>query len=71
MDPLTIVASINAAITLANAAIQAGRDAAPYAQAIYDNLLGDAEITQADLEALQARVDALSAELQAPLPPEA
>lgn len=71
MDPIAILAAINTAVTIANAAIKAGQDAAPYLRAIYDNISGvSGEITQENLEALQASVDALSAELQLPLPEE-
>lgn len=71
MDPMTIIAGINSAITIANAAIKAGQDAAPFIQAIYNNITGKGgDVTQADLDALAAQVDSLYAQLQEPLPPE-
>ena len=72
MDPLSIIAAINGAITLANAAVKIGQDAAPYVKALYDTVSGKApaDVTQADLDELEARIDALSDELQAPLPDE-
>lgn len=71
MDPMTIVAAINSAITIANAAIKAGQDAAPFIKAIYDRVTSKgSDVTQADLDALAAQVDSLYAQLQEPLPPE-
>lgn len=72
MDPITIFASINGILALANAAIEAGKDAAPYIQALYNTFSGKdiGEITEAELAELQAKVDALHADIQEPLPPE-
>lgn len=69
MNAIAILAAVNSAITIANAAIKAGQDAAPFIQAIYDNITGKGDdVTQEDLDALAAQVDALYAELQLPLP---
>lgn len=72
MDPITIISTILGVINVASKAIEFGKDAAPFIKAIIDQFEGKSpsEITQADLDALEAKVDALSAELQMPLPPE-
>jgi hypothetical protein len=70
MNPQAVIATINTIITIAGAAVQLGRDVTPFAQAIYDTFVGGREVSQEDLDNLQARVDALHAELQEPLPPE-
>lgn len=70
MDPVTIIALIEAAMKAASVAIQLGEDAYPFAKAIYDQLINGAVVTQSDLDALEAKIDSLSAELQVPLPPE-
>lgn len=68
MDAATIIAAINTTMKVASAAIQLGKDAAPFAQAIYETIGGKKKVTQADLDALAARTDALSNELQQPIP---
>ena len=70
MDPLTIIAAISSVIKIAGAAASLGKDIAPYAQAIYDNLINGKEVTQDDIDALAAEVDAMHVEIQQPLPPE-
>ena len=72
MNPATILTTILGVIDAAKQAINLGEDAAPFISALYDQLSGKTvdEITQADLDTLEAKVDALSDELQSPLPPE-
>lgn len=70
MDAQAIIAVVTAVATAAKIAIEAGRDAAPYIDALYQTFTGKEEISEEELTALQERSDALSAELQAPLPPE-
>lgn len=70
MDPLTIIAAISSVIKIASEAAALGKDIAPYAQAIYDNLVNGKEVTQDDIDALAMEVDAVHAEIQRPLPPE-
>ena len=41
---------------------------APTAQTIYDNLISGTQITQAQLDSLQASIDAAAVEIQTPLP---
>lgn len=72
MDSTAILAIITQVLQVAALAVQAGKDAEPFAKILYDAFFGKApqDVTQADLVALEAQLDALSAELQAPLPPE-
>jgi hypothetical protein len=69
MDPLTIVSTISTVIKVAQAAVQAGKDAAPFIKAIYNTFAGKTEVTQADLDKLIAESDRLRVELHLPLPP--
>lgn len=64
-----ILEAINMAIKVTQAVIQTGQDAAPFIAAIRQTFSGT-DVTQEQLDALEARIDALSAELQEPLPPE-
>lgn len=67
----TISAVIKAAVDLTPLIISTVEDAKPFAEEIVKLLSGGStKITQADLDALEARVDALSAQLQVPLPDE-
>lgn len=68
MDPITIVATISSVIKIAQAAVQAGKDAAPFIKAIYNTFAGKTEVTQADLDGLIAESNRLRAELHLPLP---
>ena len=70
MDAATIIAAIEAAIKLASLAAQLGKDIAPYAESIYDNLVNGKEVTQEDLDKLALQVDALHEEFQQTLPPD-
>lgn len=66
-----IIEAIQSAIKITQAVVKTGQDAAPFIRAIYNTFVGNKEeITKADLDALSEQVDALSAELQEPLPPE-
>lgn len=70
MEAAAIIAAIEGAIKLASAATALGKDIAPYAIAIYDNLVNDKEVTQADIDALELQIDAVHGEIQRPLPPD-
>jgi hypothetical protein len=67
MSLASIVGTIGTVISVAQAAIQAGKDAAPFLAAL-KNYFSKDEPTQEDLDALAAETDRLSAELQLPLP---
>ena len=72
MDLATALATVLTVIkTLAEVEpilVQGVNDLKPFAVALYEKLTGQT-ISDADLTALEAQVDALSAELQAPMPP--
>ena len=74
MNPAAIIAAIEAvigtAVELAPTAIKLEQVIAPLAQGIWEHLVNKKVITQADLDALQTQSAALSAQIQAPLPPE-
>lgn len=71
MNAATILAIIETVGTGIKLAVQFGSDVAPFVSILKDVFNKDkGEITEADLAAVEAKVDALSAELQAPLPPE-
>lgn len=70
MEAAAIIAAIEGAIKLASAAAALGKDIAPYATAIYDNLVNGKEVTQENIEALEAEVEAMHGEIQKPLPPD-
>jgi len=73
MDPATIISTIGTVITeavqLGPTVIKAAEDAEPFAQLIYGLFTGT-NVTQAQLDALQANLAALSAQLQEPLLPD-
>lgn len=67
---ITAISSvIKVAVDLTPVVIKTIEDAKPFAQAIYDTLIGDKEISAEELEVLQAKILELSNQLQAPLPP--
>lgn len=74
MDPATIIATIasviQTAVKVGPTVIQTVEDAAPFAQAIYNNLFAGQTVTQAQIDALEAEVDALATEVLQPLPPD-
>lgn len=74
MNPAAIIAAIEGILqTVVGLAptIEAGvTSLTPIAQAIYNNLVGGTAITQAQLDALEAEVDAAAAQIQTPLPPD-
>ena len=74
MNAAAIIALIEevlgAAVTLAPTAIKLEQVIQPLAHGIWDHLVNKKVITQADLDALNAQITALSASIQAPLPPE-
>lgn len=65
----TIASVIKTAVDLTPKVITAVEDAKPFAEAIYEALKGQ-PITQSKMKELEEKIAALSAELQAPLPPE-
>lgn len=74
MDAATV---INAIANVINQAVQVGptvittaENALPFAEALYNSMVGKATITQADLDALDAQVQALVDQALTPLPPE-
>lgn len=73
MSATSIISAISSvikvAVDLTPMVIKTIEDAKPFAQAIYDTLIGDKDITQEELEILQAKILELSNQLQAPLPP--
>jgi hypothetical protein len=67
---LPYASTVAGAITAIQAAEAAGRDIAPYVQAINDTFGADATVpTTADMAALDARIAELDALVDAPLPP--
>lgn len=74
MNPLQIITAIEGILqTVVGLApsIESGiTSLEPIAKAIYDNLVGGVAITQAQLDALEAQVDAAAALIQTPLPPD-
>ena len=73
MDPATLTAIanvINAAVQIGPSVIKGVEDALPFAQAIYNNLFNKTTITQADLDALDAQVQAMVDQALTPLPPD-
>ena len=74
MDTAAIIALIGTviktAVDLTPVVIKTAQDAEPFAKAIWDNLVNKKVITADDLTALETQLTALSAQLQAPLPPE-
>ncbi len=67
MNPIAIIGAIQTAISVAQAAIAAGKEVGPFITALKRFFSGE-EITQEDLDTLAAETDRLSAELQLPLP---
>lgn len=74
MDPTLVINTILKVISLAidaAPAIQKGiQDARPFAEAIYNSLIAGKEVTEEELSQLETMIDALSDQLQEPLPPE-
>ncbi len=72
MIPSKIIEKVAAVIIkigqLAPTAIQTIEDAKPFADVLYRTLVKGEKVTQEELEALEAKIDALSNELQKPLP---
>lgn len=66
---LEIVASvIQKAVELGPTVIQSVDDAKPFAQALIEMLAKGKTYSEAEIDALEAKIDALSAQLQEPLP---
>lgn len=61
---------IKTAVDLTPSVIKTVQDAEPFAKAIWDDLVNKKTITPEDMAALEAKLAALSARLQDPLPPE-
>jgi hypothetical protein len=74
MNAAAIIAIIEevlgAAVTLAPTAIKLEQVIQPLTLGIWDHLVNKKVVTQADLDALNAQISAVSARIQAPLPPE-
>ena len=74
MDAAEIIALIGAviktAVDLTPTVIKTVQDAEPFALTIWNNLVNKKVITADNLATLEAQLTALSAQLQAPLPPE-
>lgn len=74
MDAAAIIALIaqiiDTAIKVGPTVIGTIEDATPFAEAIYNNLIAGKAVTQADMDSLQADIDALVAEVLEPLPPD-
>lgn len=72
MDPASIIALISSVIKLAvdvgPGVIKAVEDAAPFAEAIYENLIHGQVVTPDQMASLEAKLQALSDDLQTPLP---
>lgn len=73
MEYAAIIAAISAAlkgiVDLGPGIIKLEQDAEPFAIALY-NMVKGAKVTQAQLDEGMARIGALSAQLQVPLPPD-
>lgn len=61
---------IKQAVELTPAIIKTVDDAKPFAEIIWNNIGGTTVVSQADLDRIRIQIAALSAQLQAPLPPE-
>ena len=74
MDAAAIIALIGTviktAVDLTPTVIKTVQDAEPFAKAIWDYLVNKKVITQADLDSLEQKLQSLSDQLQAPLPPQ-
>ena len=70
MDILAILSVVTTAISIVQKAYAVGKDVAPILASIYNLLFKGKHATQADLDAVIAQSDALSAELQGEIPPE-
>lgn len=72
MEPAAIITTIlsvlNTVVKIAPTVVQAEASLEPVAVAIYNNLVNGAAITQVQLDALEAQVDSLAAQIQVPLP---
>lgn len=71
MDPATVLADVQIAVSIAKLAIDVGQEAAPFVENIYQIVVGKKSLT-ADQRALMLANEASArAKLQAPLPAEA
>lgn len=74
MNAAAIIAIIEevlgAAVTLAPTAIKLEQVIEPLAKGVWDHLVNNKVVTQADLDALSAQIAATSARIQAPIQPE-
>lgn len=66
----TVASAIKAVVDLTPVVIKTVEDAKPFAEVIWSNLKGRGAVTPADLDRITRQIAALSAQLQAPLPPE-
>lgn len=74
MDAASIIALIakvvQTAVQVGPTVIQTVEDAAPFAEAIYNNLVSGTTVTQAQMDALDADLTELANEVLQPLPPD-
>lgn len=70
MDPVAILATATTALGLISKAIDLGMDVAPNIKNLYNTLFKGTQVTQADLDAIAADNDALSALIEQPIPAE-
>lgn len=68
---LLISKVINTAVQIGPTVIETVEDAIPFGKLIYENLVSGKPVTQAQMDALDAQIAALSNELQQPLPDDA
>lgn len=69
IDFIPYVSTAKAALSALTAAVHAGQNIAPYVAAIAKTFKADSVPTQADLDALDAKIADLEAKVDAPLPP--
>lgn len=66
----TVAAVIKTAVDVGNVIISTVEDAEPFAKVIVDTIGSKEEISDEELDAMRLKLQALSNELQKPLPPE-
>jgi len=69
LNPEQIIALINLAMQGAAVVIQAGKDAAPFAKAIYDDIVGKQTITPEEGAAIEAKIAQLTEDILRPIDP--
>lgn len=69
INMIPYVSTLSTVIGATHAAYTAGKSIEPYVAALADTFSGSAPPTESDLAALNAKIAALEAEVQKPLPP--